>query len=180
MRHQAIERLLPAAYQRAATPGSVLSALLDVMEAMHAPDEAVLDSVDDLFAAYRTREQLVPFLARWLALDHLLPRTRPGAAAQPPGPVGRLRDLVAEGAVLAQLRGTPDGLRRTLEVATGVTGFAIEEPVDRPYHFVVRVPSTAVDQLALVRRIVEAEKPAATTAEVPDPVPLPSSEGNPR
>jgi hypothetical protein len=187
MRHQAIERLLPAAYQRAATPGSVLSALLDVMEAMHAPDEAVLDNVDDLFAAYRTRGQLLPFLARWLALDHLVPPGRPGGAGgagaaglassllAPGGatrlalPAGRLRDLVAEGATLAQSRGTADGLRRMLEIATGVTGFTIEEPADRPFHFVVRVPPTAADQLTLVRRIVAAEKPAATTAEVPDP-----------
>lgn len=175
MRHQAIERLLPAAYQRAAMPGSVLGALLDVMEAMHAPDEAVLDSVDHLFAAYRTREQLLPYLARWLALDHLVPQARPGGAARLPVPAGRLRNLVAEGATLAQWRGTPDGLRRMLEVATGVTGFTIEEPADRPFHVVVRVPPTAVDQLALVRRIVAAEKPAATTAEVPDPVLPPES-----
>jgi phage tail-like protein len=175
MRHQAIERLLPAAYQRAAAPGSVLNVLLDVMEAMHAPDEAVLDTVDDLFSAYRTLEPFVPFLARWLALDHLLPHAFekvPARAADGrlPIPVGRLRDLVAEGAALAQWRGTPEGMRRTLEVATGVAGFAIDEPPDRPYHFVVRVPPAATDQLALIRRIVEVEKPAATTAEVPDPV----------
>jgi phage tail-like protein len=170
MRHQAIERLLPAAYQRAAAPGSVLNALLDVMETMHAPDEAVLDTVDDLFAAYRTQDSFVPFLARWLVLDHLLPQPRAGRNdARLPVPVGRLRDLVAEGAALAQWRGTPDGLRRTLEVATGVGGFTIDEPPDRPYHFVVRVPPAAADQLALIRRVVEAEKPAATTTEVPDP-----------
>jgi phage tail-like protein len=171
MRHQAIERLLPSAYQRAATSGSVLSALLDVMEGMHAPDEAVLETVDDLFSAYRTRDPLVPFLARWLALDSLLPFGGTGAAARLPMPVGRLRNLVAEGAALAQLRGTPEGLRRTLEIATGVAGFAIEEPESRPYHFVVRVPPAAADQLALIRRIVTTDKPAATTAEIADPGP---------
>lgn len=166
MRHQAIERLLPAAYQRAATRGSVLYALLDVMEGMHAPDEEVLETVDDLFAAYRTRDELLPFLARWLALEHL------------PVPAGRLRNLIAEGAALAQWRGTPEGLLRTLEIATGVGGFAIEEPRDRPYHFVVRVPAAAAGQVALIRRIVEAEKPAATTAEVPDPLPTTESRGD--
>ncbi|HZN76772.1 MAG TPA: phage tail protein [Micromonosporaceae bacterium] len=170
MRHQAIEKLLPAAYQRAAAPRSVLSALLYVMEDMHAPDEAVLESVDDLFEAYRTRDQLLPFLARWLALDHLVPQ-QAGASARLPMPVGRLRNLVAEGAALAQLRGTPEGLRRTLEISTGVTGFTIEEPANKPYHFVVRVPPAAADQLPLIRRIVDTEKPAATTAEVPDPIP---------
>jgi phage tail-like protein len=178
MRHQAIERLLPAAYQRAATPGSVLSTLLDVMEAMHAPDEAVLDGVEDLFAAYRSADHLVPFLARWLALDHLLAPTGPRAAADASGH-GRLRDLVAEGAALAQLRGTPQGLRRMLEVATGIAGFAIEESAERPYHFIVRVPVAAAEHLVLIRRIVAAEKPAATTAEVPDPLPSPRAEENP-
>src|SRR5918992_1563352 len=104
MRHQAIERLLPSAYQRAATAGSVLRTLLEVMQDMHAPDEAVLDSVDEQFEAYRARDQLLPFLARWLALDHLVPQS----GAQLPMPVGRLRDLLAEGASLAQLRGTPE------------------------------------------------------------------------
>jgi phage tail-like protein len=180
MRHQAIERLLPAAYQRAAIQGSVLYALLDVMETMHAPDEEVLATVDDLFAAYRTRDQLLPFLARWLALDHLLPPPDAGASARLPVPVGRLRNLVAEGAVLAQWRGTPEGLRRMLEIATGVSGFLIEEPRNRPYHFVVHVPTDAADQLPLIRRIVEAEKPAATTADVPDPLPPTESRGEGR
>jgi phage tail-like protein len=171
MRHQAIERLLPSAYQRAATSGSMLSAMLDVMEDLHAPDEAVLETVDDLFAAYRTRDEFLPFLARWLALDHLVPQGGAGNPARLPMPVGRLRNLIAEGAALAQLRGTPEGLRRTLEIATGVTGFVIEEPASRSYHFVVRVPPAAADQLALIRRVVNTEKPAATTAEVPDPRP---------
>ncbi|NUT32200.1 MAG: phage tail protein, partial [Hamadaea sp.] len=48
MRRSAIERLLPAAYQRAAVPGSVLGALLDVMETLHDPDERLLAEVDDL------------------------------------------------------------------------------------------------------------------------------------
>ncbi|RBI96481.1 phage tail protein, partial [Micromonospora provocatoris] len=59
MRRAAIERLLPAAYQRAAGPGSVLGALLDVMEALHAPDEAVLADVDALFGPYRTPDGFV-------------------------------------------------------------------------------------------------------------------------
>lgn len=180
MRHEAIERLLPSAYQREAATGTVLSALLHVMQDMHAPDEAVLETVDDLFAAYRTRQRLLPYLARWLALDHLLPQAGIGPSAPLPMPAGRLRNLIAEGASLAQLRGTPEGLCRTLEIATGVTGFAIEEPASRPYHFVVRVPAAAADQLLFIRRIVDAEKPAATTAEVPDPSPASTGQGEDR
>ena len=158
MRRQAIERLLPAVYQRVATEGSVLYALLDVMEAMHAPSEQRLAAVDDLFDPYRTPEDLVPFLARWTASAQV--------AAVLPLPIGRRRDVVAESASLAQLRGTAAGLLAYLEIATGVAGVRIEEPSDRPFHFVVRVPEGAENQVDLLRRIADLEKPAATTCEV--------------
>ncbi|MEU8315163.1 phage tail protein [Micromonospora sp. NPDC048887] len=164
MRRAAIERLLPAAYQRAAGPGSVLGALLDVMEALHAPDEAVLADVDALFAPYRTPDGFVAYLTRWVAMDHVV--AAPRADAPLPLPAGRLRDLVAHGALLARWRGTPHGMRTALELATGVTGFVLDEPPDRPFHLVVRVPPAAAGRLALVTRIVEAEKPAAVTVEV--------------
>ncbi|MFF4889131.1 phage tail protein [Micromonospora chersina] len=189
MRRAAIERLLPAAYQRAAGPGSVLGALLDVMEALHAPDEAVLADVDALFAPYRTPDGFVAYLTRWVAMDHVV--AAPRADAPLPLPLGRLRDLVAHGALLARWRGTPYGMRTALELATGVTGFVLEEPADRPFHVVVRVPPAAADRLTLVTRIVEAEKPAAVTVEVttdpaaapaPDPTtdaPVPPAAGDP-
>ncbi|MEV4268253.1 phage tail protein [Micromonospora aurantiaca (nom. illeg.)] len=164
MRRAAIERLLPAAYQRAAGPGSVLGALLDVMEALHAPDEAVLADVDALFGPYRTPDGFVAYLTRWVAMDHVV--AAPRADAPLPLPAGRLRDLVAHGALLARWRGTPYGMRTALELATGVTGFVLDEPHERPFHLVVRVPPAAADRLALVTRIVEAEKPAAVTVEV--------------
>ncbi|GAA5010861.1 phage tail protein [Actinopolymorpha pittospori] len=155
MRRPAIDRLLPTTYQQAAGPGTVLGGLLDAMERLHAPDEDLLDRVEDIAAPYRAPDQLVPYLARWVVLDHL-------SSARIP--VGRLRDLVANGADLARWRGTRRGLVRFLEIATGVPGFSIEEP--RPFAFVVRVPEAAADQGDLIRRIVEAEKPAATTYEV--------------
>ncbi|MFF5174640.1 phage tail protein [Micromonospora sp. NPDC000089] len=164
MRRTAIERLLPAAYQRASAPGSVLYALLEVMEALHAPDEAVLADVDALFAPYRTPDGFVAYLTRWVAMDHVLAPPRPDAPL--PLPAGRLRDLVAHGALLARWRGTPYGMRTALELATGVTGFVLDEPADRPFHLVVRVPPAAVGLLPVITRIVEAEKPAAVTAEV--------------
>jgi phage tail-like protein len=161
MRRAAIERLLPLAYQRAATDGSVLAAVLEVMESLHAPDEAILGGIDDLFTPYRSPDALVAFLARWVAMDHAV---APGGATLPPA--GRLRDLVAEGAALAQWRGTPDGLHRLLSIATGVAGISVEESADRPFHLIIRVPARAADQLGLIARLVRAEKPAATTCEV--------------
>jgi phage tail-like protein len=166
MRRSAIERLLPAAYQQAAGPGSVLDALLAVMEGLLEPSERVLDSVADLFAPYRTRDDFVPFLLGWVAADHLAPWGRSGAGAAPAVPAGRLRDLLAEGAATAQWRGTATGLRAVLETATGVSGFTVAEPPDRPFHIVVRAPAAALPQLDLVRHITEVEKPAAVTCEI--------------
>ncbi|MEE3921610.1 hypothetical protein V2I01_35150 [Micromonospora sp. BRA006-A] len=116
----------------------VLGALLDVMEALHAPDEAVLADVDALFGPYRTPDGFVAYLTRWVAMDHVV--AAPRADAPLPLPVGRLRDLVAHGALLARWRGTPYGMRTALELATGVTGFVLDEPPERPFHLVVRVP----------------------------------------
>ncbi|MEH0929034.1 phage tail protein [Micromonospora sp. CPCC 205558] len=164
MRRSAIERLLPAAYQRACVPGSVLWALLDVMEGLHAPDEAILAEVDALFDPYRAPDGLVVRLTRWVAMDHVVASPRPDAPL--PLPVGRLRDLVANAALLARWRGTPYGIRRALELATGTSGFAIDEPAERPFHVVVRVPAAAADQLPVITRIVEAEKPASATVEI--------------
>ena len=170
MRRQAIERLLPAVYQRTAGPGGVLGAVLDVMELLHAPDEARLETVDDLFAPYRTPDAFVAFLASWVALDPFAP---PGSASGLAGgarpatvPVGRLRDLVATGAELAQWRGTATGLIGMIETALGLSGVQVQEPQGRAFHFVVRVPAAAAGQLDLVRRITEAVKPAASTYEV--------------
>ena len=155
MRRESIERLLPAAYQRAAVPASPLAALLDVMEVLHAPSEARLVAVDDLFAPYRTPDAFVAFLARWVALgDHLIGTTE----------VGRLRDLVANAARLAQWRGTVTGLRNVIELATGMSDVDVTEP--RPFHVLVRLPESGAAHLDLVRRIVSAEKPASTTCDV--------------
>jgi phage tail-like protein len=163
MRSTAIERLLPALFQRGAGPGTVLGALLEVMAALHEPDEALLERIDELFSPYRTPDAFVPFLARWVALDVSLCGD---GTAPPPIPVGRLRDLVASGAALAQWRGTVEGMTALLRTALGVADITVEEPADRPFHFVVALPAAAGDRIGLVKRIVEAAKPAATTCEI--------------
>ncbi|WP_027345349.1 phage tail protein [Hamadaea tsunoensis] len=183
MRRAAIERLLPAAYQRAATPGSVLGALIDAMEALQEPDERILANIDDLFSAYRAPDGFVAYLTQWVALDYMVNTGVNSSETRLPLPIGRVRDLVAEGARLAQWRGTPTGMRRALALATGLSGYVVDEPADRPFHLVVRVPPGGADRLALITRVVEAEKPAATTFEVtvdpslPDnpPAPPPST-----
>lgn len=182
MRRQTIERLLPTAYQRAAVEGSVLGALLDVMEALHEPDEQLLAGVDALFSPYTAPERFVPFLTGWVTLDYLVGVPRPGGETRLPLPTGRVRDLIANGAALAKLRGTPIGLRWFLQIATGATTFVIEEPPARPFHFIVRVPPEARAYLGVINRIVEMEKPAASTYEVvaePSPTAASEREGKP-
>lgn len=149
MRREAIATLLPAVYQRAMHPSGVMAALLEVMEGQHEASEALLETVEDLFHPYRCPDRMVPFLARWVAVDHL----------------GARRDLVARGSALAQSRGTAAGLREAIQLAIGLTEVVIEEPPERPFHMIVRVPA-GFDRPDHLRQIVELEKPAATTYEI--------------
>lgn len=174
MRKQHIERLLPASFQRTVVPGGVLDTLLGVMERLHEPTEATLAHADDLPAAYRTPDRLLPYLVSWVAWDHLGATGAPGTSALP---AGRLRELIANAAGLAAARGTATGMSRLLSTVCGVDGFVIDEPADRAFHLVVRVPPAASDHIELIRRVVAAEKPAATTCEVVlDDTPPPEKE----
>jgi hypothetical protein len=174
MHRDAIERLLPTVYQLSARPRSPLDAALHVMSDLHEPDERLLAVIERVFDPYRTPEAFVPWLTRWVGLDWLVADQPDDLDADPDGVdpstftpgVGHLRDVVAAGYAMAQWRGTDVGLRLLLTAATGVAGFVIDEPADRPFHLVVRAPAEASPHAAVVRRIVERMKPAATTAEV--------------
>lgn len=167
-----IATLLPEVVRRTATPGSPLAALLHVMEAQHAPSEAALATLDRYFDPYRAPAHFIPFLARWVDLEWVLGSR---AAADPagafPSGLGRLRDLIASATDLARWRGTSRGLIRFLEVATGLDGFRVEEaPLGedgrpRPFHLLVHSPPGAERYAALIRRIVDTEKPAYVTWE---------------
>jgi phage tail-like protein len=178
MRHSEIERLLPEVFQRTLSPGSPISALVELMEALHERDEQVLATVDCAFSAYRAPERFVSFLARWVDLDRFFPPPPPGALpgdwspqSLPTGP-GRLRELIAAAAFLSQWRGTARGLRSFLQTATGLHGFEIDERVagadglPRPFHIRVRAPEEAAPHRALIDRIIAQEKPAYVTYEL--------------
>jgi len=155
MRSSEIQRLLPGVFQRTLGEGGTpLAAALEAMSALQAPSEAVLQDLDAFFDPRRTPERFVPLLARWMDLEVAL-------NAAP----GRLRELIAAAFDLAQWRGTARGLVRFLEIATGVTGFQVEERV-RPFHVRVTVPAEAAGLRPLVEQIVEREKPASVTYEL--------------
>jgi hypothetical protein len=184
-----IEQLLPAAFQlAAAVERSPMAVALDVMEDLHAWDEAVLAELDSNFDPYRCGDGFVPFLARWVDLGWLLPvegGQRPyGSVAFPTG-TDRLRDLVANGALLAQLRGTVAGLQRFLEIATGENGFVVEDNLPgTPFLVRITAPAATRPHEDLLRHIVENEKPAFMTYELyfdddpPPPPPAPPAGPN--
>ncbi|HJZ96664.1 MAG TPA: phage tail protein [Candidatus Solibacter sp.] len=173
MKRAAIERLLPAIFQRTVRDGAPLTALLEAMEDLHAPSELALQDLDAALDPRRTPDRFVPFLARWVDLDHLFEeRARSGAAAPLSSGMGRLRELTAGAARLSKWRGTRRGLLLFLETATGERGFAVDEIVTdesgrlKPFHIRIRAPEGAAIHKDLILRIIQAEKPAYVTYEL--------------
>lgn len=162
MRRSEIERLLPGVFQRTlGDEGSPLPALLEAMSALHQPSERALEDLDVNFDPRRAPDRFVPLLARWMDLELALPAG-----------LGRVRELVAAAFELAQWRGTTRGLVRFLEIATGETGFQIEERVPdqegrpRPFHVRIAIPASAAGRRSLLQQIIEREKPAYVTYEL--------------
>lgn len=175
MKQNEIAQLLPAIFQQTLQPATPLSALLHVMEALPAADEAVLEQLEGFFNPHRTPDGFVPFLASWVDLEWLFLADAEQLTAQTPSlpsGMGRLRELVASATFLAQWRGTAKGLLRFLETASGVQGFTIEERVlgpdgrPIPFHIAVLAPPEAAAYQAMLIRIIESEKPAYVTYDL--------------
>jgi phage tail-like protein len=174
MKRTAIERLLPAVFQRTARPGTPLLALLQMMEELQQPSEDVLGRLETYFDPRRAPDRFVPYLAQWVDLAWLLTESpakdAPVSQTLPSG-MGLLRELVASAAYLAKWRGTKTGLLRFLQTATGLDGFDLVENVtadgsQRPYHLWLRGPKEAAQYRAMIERIVGVEKPAYVTFEL--------------
>jgi phage tail-like protein len=167
-----IKRLLPAIFQRAVQPGNPLSAILDVMEAMHSPPECVLQDLAVTFDPHRTPDAFVPYLASWVDLEVLLDVPHfEGASATLSTGVGRLRELAATAATLSRWRGTRKGLSLFLETATGMKGFEVDEEVReegkiKPFHLRITAPGELIAHRMLIQRIIELEKPAYVTYQL--------------
>ena len=176
MKRREIEQLLPGIYQRTLHAGNPLVALLEVMEGLHAPSEAVLEQLDSIFDPRRTRDDFVAFLARWVDLSRLFEDAPDGKVSSDEvrdsisSGVGRLRELIANAAYLSQWRGTKKGLQLFLQIATGASAFEIEEQSGddqlRPFHIHVRAPAATAPARILIERIITLEKPAFVTYEL--------------
>jgi phage tail-like protein len=172
MERRRILRYLPENYQLAAVDErGVMSAMLGIMEAMHAPVDRVLRSIDSFFDPFRAPDAFVLMQASWLGLDRYFDWSGgvPGVGdARYPAGTDQLRLLIAEFPQLVRSRGTHRSLSRFLEVATGVRGFLVEDgkSADEAFHVVVDCPAEATPLEDLVKRIVAGERPAHATWEV--------------
>jgi len=176
MREAQIAELLPEVFQRTLHPDGPLAGYLAAMAALLSPAEKILDDLDFYFDPLRAEDRFVALLARWVDMDALLEDreavlgaggerdTREKAVARRlSSGLGRLRELVAGAARLARMRGTTEGLRRFLEIATGCQGFSIVEETERPFHIEIIAPAAAAAHHSLVERIIAREKPAYVT-----------------
>jgi phage tail-like protein len=172
MKRTDIETLLPNIFQRTLREKSPLQAVLDVMETLHAPDEALLNKIDTFFNPRLTRDDFVAYLARWVDLGWLLKDSSHAEQGSISTGLGRLRELVAAAAYMSQWRGTMKGLHRFLAIATGSSDFEIQEKVPgedgrfRPFHVRVWAPAATRSHRRLIERIIEREKPVYVTYEL--------------
>ena len=172
MERARILRYLPENYQLAAIDErGVMGAMLAIMEAMHAPVDRVLRSIDAYFDPFRAPDPFVLMQASWLGLDRYFDWSGgvPGVGdARYPAGTDQLRLLIAEFPQLVRSRGTNHSLTRFLEVATGVRGFVVEDgkSADEAFHVVVQCPAAAKPLEDLVKRVVAGERPAHATWEV--------------
>jgi phage tail-like protein len=179
VRSDEIARLLPDVFQAAhdapATGGveadRTMGALLGAMEELHAPVESVLDHLGEHLNPLLAPIGMVTYLTSWVDLDRMVRQRSPGL-----GPLGvasdRLRRLVAAASEISGLRGTAKGMVAILEIATGSSGFTVEENVTgdrrvpRDDHLRIVGPATAQPLSTLVEEIVRTEKPAHVTYEL--------------
>jgi phage tail-like protein len=155
MKPEDVARLLPEIFQRAleATDDSPLRALVEVMTMHLDRVDQTLGALDATFDPLRTRDEFVPYLASWIAVE-----------ASDSGSLGALRLMVRRATEIAHRRGSRQALVEWLETATGLRGFAVVDDPLLEFHVHVRCPAGARAQHVLIERLVAAEVPAYVTS----------------
>lgn len=174
MQAEQIKTLLPVIYQQTCRPNGPLNALLESMEVLQEQAETAVEHFPRLVNPRLTADKFLPMLAKWIDMEHLFP---PRLIEQDASVdqllssgAGRLRELIANASLLARWRGTRRGLTEFLQIATGLSGFAVDEHVNesgllRPFHICVRGPEESEQYRPLIERIIHFEKPAHLTFE---------------
>jgi phage tail-like protein len=135
---------------------SLLDRFLLIFESILAPIEQIVDHVPLLLDARTMPTRLLPWVASWLDLT-----------LNENWPESRRRDLIRAASELYRWRGTRRGLSQYLEIYAGVTP-EIDDHLDAPHTFRVtlRVPDDQPVDEALVRAIIDSEKPAHTAYDL--------------
>jgi phage tail-like protein len=147
---------LPAIYQE----DEFLGRFLMIFEEVLSPVEPILENIHLYFDPMMAPQGFLPWLASWI--DLVLDEN---------WPIQKRRELIKAGVGLYCWRGTKRGLQEYLKIYTGVEPEIIEhfsEEEGGPYRFtvVIRVPDPKSLDDRLVRRVINAEKPAHTTYEL--------------
>jgi phage tail-like protein len=144
---------MPAIYHEDPFMGRFLCVFEDSLS----PVERTLANIEMYFDPMMSPENFLPWLASWvnLVLDENWP-------------IQKQRELIHSAVELYCWRGTKRGLREYLRIYTGVEPEIIEHFTaddGGPYAFtvVIRVDDPSTVNEALVRRVIDAEKPAHTT-----------------
>ena len=191
MTPQRIALLLPAVFRQGLQPGQLLAGILQAMAELHRPCEEALDSVERTCDPRRAPERFLPFLASWMRFGTLCGRgaqARSASRAGGSGPgapraaggdqdgtvesIGQLRELIAAAAQLAHERGTAKGVRRFLEAATGLRGFAIDDQLHddqgrlRAFHVRITAPAAAQRQHDLILKVLRMSTPVHVTCDL--------------
>ena len=135
---------------------SLMDRTLLIFESILAPIEQIVDHMPLILDPRTMPADLLPWVASWLDLT-----------LNEKWPEARRRDLIRAASELYRRRGTRQGLSRYLEIYAGVSP-EINEQLQQPHTFRVtlRVPAEQAVDEALVRAIIEAEKPAHTAYEL--------------
>jgi phage tail-like protein len=165
---------LPTVYQEDRSSREYLEKFLSIFETMMTGTEKQVDHLTRYLDAFAAPDNFIPWLSSWLAI-----------AADENWPATKKRKLIAEAPALYKKRGTPAGLSRLIELYYGSAPLIIEYFIFRnlqepgiigvlkqmfecsPYGFCVLLKprqQTSQADLTTIRRIIDSEKPAHTTA----------------
>lgn len=162
-------RHAPSSYLRYLPPiyhdSDLMNVILLACESILDPIERMIEQIDGYFSPWTTPQVLLPWLASWVdvVLDERVP-------------LDRQRALVAAAADLYRRRGTRAGLRDYLQLYLGVEPTIIEPGDERGtpddpalpadcFRVIIPLRENQVD-LAALRAIIEAEKPAHTSYDL--------------
>ena len=139
-------RYLPSIFQE----NEFLGRYLRIFETIWEPLEWRQNHINLYFDPRTCPPSFLPWLAGWLDM-----------AVNPYWPESRVRRLIAEAADLYRWRGTAYGLKRLIEVVTGLTPTITEHPA-QPFVFHVSLvipPGSEIDAI-LIDDLVRTHKPA--------------------